>query len=323
MKIVAVMVRDGLSLFEFGITAEVFGIDRSDVGVGPFEYRVCTEAGPGPVRTKHTAAVTVDATHSLDGFAGADLIIVSAVAPSRCTDAERRALREAHERGATIVSLCSGVFLLADAGLLDGKRCTTHWMFADQLRHDFPLIEVVSDALYVDAGSVVSAAGTAAAIDTLLHVVRRELGNTVASTIARRMVISPHRDGNQKQYLEHSVPASSTQSLGSTLEWVRESLRDQHTVHSMAAHARVSARTFARRFQAEIGTTPHRWLTSQRILLAQGLLENSDMSVDEVAMRVGYRDADRLRLHFLDTLGTTPTRYRASFGNVRAGTARS
>ncbi len=314
MRSVAVLVRGGLSLFEFGVTAEIFGIDRSESGVPRFDYRVCTEDGPRVVRTKHTAAVSVQATHSLAGLVDADLVIVSAALPGPCTPAERRALHAAYDNGATVVSLCSGAFILADSGLLDGRRCTTHWMYADRLRREYPLVTVVEDALYIDAGSIVTAAGTGAAVDTLLYLVRRDLGHSVAGAIARRMVVPPHREGDQKQYLDMVVPASPDTSLGPTLDWVRSDLAAPHTLDTMAAHACMSPRTFARRFGSEIGTTPHRWLTSQRIRAAQDLLEHSSFPIDVVASRVGYRDADRLRLQFVRAIGTTPARYREAFG---------
>lgn len=306
MKSVAVLVRDGLSLFEFGMTAEVFGIDRTDAGVPRFDYRVCAEDGPRSVVTKHTAQVSVQATHSLAGLLDADIVIVSASLPSRCSDAERRALLQARDNGAILVSLCSGAFLLADSGLLDGLSCTTHWMYADQLQEQYPSVTVVPDALYIDAGSVITAAGTGAAIDTLLHLVRRELGHTIASAIARRMVVSPHREGNQKQYLEVGVPATRDATLGPSLERVLSKLAEPHTVGSMAALACMSPRSFARRFAAELGTTPHQWLTSRRVGAAQELLERSALPLDAIASRVRYRDADRLRLQFVRALGITP-----------------
>jgi transcriptional regulator GlxA family with amidase domain len=314
METVAVLVRDGLSLFEFGITAEVFGIDRSDAGVPQFDYRVCAEGGPRTLVTKHTAAVSIAATHGLDALVEADLVIVSATLPSRCTEAERAALQHARANGATVVSLCSGAFLLADSGLLDGRYCTTHWMYAERLRQEFPAVNVQDDALYVDDGDIVTAAGTGAAIDTLLHLVRREFGHTVSGTIARRMVVPPHRDGDQKQYLSLAVPPAPTTSLAATLEWVRTDLSRPHTTEAMAAHAHMSPRTFARRFTEELGTTPHRWLTDQRVRAAQELLERTSLPLEAIASRVGYRDADRLRMRLAREVGTTPARYREAFG---------
>lgn len=310
---VAVLVRDELSLFEFAVTAEIFGIDRTDDGVPPFDFRVCAERFPAVLRTKHTAAVGLTPSAGLSGLAGADVVIVSAVRPTRCTDAERQALRAAHAAGATLVSLCSGAFLLADAGLLDGRRCTTHWMDAARLAREFPALEVCDDELFVDEGSVITTAGTAAAVDACLHLVRRELGTGVAGTIARRMVVPPHRSGGQRQYVARPIPQTPQDGLGPTMDWLLRDLRTPRTVDEMARQAGLSRRHFIRRFEEQTGTTPGRWLTEQRIGAAQALLESSDLPVERVAGQVGYSSAAQLRVNFERITGTGPASYRATF----------
>lgn len=308
----AVLVRNGLSLFEFGVTAEVFGIDRTEVGSPPIDFRVCSEDGPRWLETKHVSTVRIESTHGLEGLRGADVVIVSASLPHTGTEAERAALRRAHAEGAVIVSLCSGAFLLAGAGLLDGSQASTHWLFADQLARDFPRIDVVEANLFTDAGQIVTAAGTAAAIDTCLHIVRREIGATTARLIARRMVVAPARSGNQLQFVERPVPAAD-QGLSATLEWAASRLGEDIDAPALARHANVSVRQLGRRFQQELGTTPLQWITQERIRAAQELLEVSDLSIEAIGRKVGYSSATQLREHFRRSVGTSPSQYRESF----------
>ncbi len=312
LRSVAVLIREDLSLFEFGITAEIFGIDRTDSRVPPLEFRVCSRRRR-PVGTKHTDTIGVLVTHDLSGLRGADVVIVSATLPDPGTPDEVAAVRAAHAQGSVVVSLCTGAFLLAEAGLLNGRRATTHWRYADAFATAYPAIEVVPDELFVDHGDVITAAGTAAAIDTCLHLVRRELGPTVANTIARRMVVAPGRQGGQRQYVERAVPPARTGTLTPTLEWAMNHLGDALDVDGLARHAGMSPRHLARRFTAEIGTTPLRWVTAQRIGRAQELLEASDLSVEQVAHRVGYASATQLRHHFARIVGSTPAHYREMF----------
>ena len=314
----AVLVRDGLSLFEFGVTAEVFGIDRTAAGVPPIDYRVCSEGGPGWLRTKHVSAVRVESTHGLNGLIGADVVIVSATLPHTGTEAERRALRRAHAAGSLIVSLCSGAFLLAGAGLLDGHRASTHWLFTEQLARDFPRVDVVEANLFTDVGQIVTAAGTAAAIDTCLHVVRRELGAGTAAAIARRMVVAPTRHGNQLQFVARPLPPTPDSGLSATLEWAANHLGEDIDAAALARHANLSVRHLGRRFQQEIGSTPLQWLTQERIRAAQELLEVSDLSVDAIGRKVGYASATQLREHFRRAVGTSPSQYRQSFAQSGA-----
>lgn len=316
MFTVAVLVRDGLSLFEFGVTAEVFGIDRTEVGAPPIDFRVCSEHGPRWLETKHVSAVRIESTHGLDGLIGADVVIVSASLPHTGTEAERAALRRAHTEGAVIVSLCSGAFLLAGAGLLDGRQASTHWLFADQLTREFPHIDVIEANLFTDAGQIVTAAGTAAAIDTCLHIVRREIGATTARMISRRMVAAPTRHGNQLQFVDRPLPEAGATGLSATLEWAASRLGENIDAPALARHANVSVRQLGRRFRQELGTTPLQWITQERIRAAQELLEVSDLSIETIGRKVGYSSATQLREHFHRSVGTSPSQYRESFTAV-------
>ncbi|OYN95084.1 transcriptional regulator, AraC family with amidase-like domain [Propionibacteriaceae bacterium ES.041] len=318
LRSVAVLVRPSMSMFEFGVTAEVFGIDRTEIGLPAIDYRVCADRDlldrSAPVPSKHTDPLGLVAAHGLDGIAGADLLIISAAAePTPGTDAEITAIRTAHATGATVLSLCSGAFLLAQAGLLDGRRATTHWMYADRLAAAYPKTEVVSDELFIDHGDVITAAGTAAAVDTCLHLVRRELGQAVAAAIARRMVAAPQRHGSQLQYVERPVTPTPGPGLAPTLDWVLGRLDEPLDVTTLAQHAGVSPRQLNRWFLGDLGTTPLRWLTEQRIRLAQELLESSDLSVERIGKRVGYGSPTQLRQHFRRLVGSTPAHYRETF----------
>jgi transcriptional regulator GlxA family with amidase domain len=218
------------------------------------------------------------------------------------------------ERGARVLSVCSGAFVLGAAGLLDDRRCTTHWMHVEQLAQEFPRAKVDRDVLYVEDGLVLTSAGTAAGIDLCLHLVREEQGASVANAVARRMVVPPHRDGGQAQFVESPVPEPDRgDPLEEVLVWATANLQRDLTVESLAALAHMSPRTFARRFRAETGTTPHRWITGQRVAFAQRLLEETDETVDAVAARTGFGSSANLRHHFSERLRTTPQAYRATF----------
>lgn len=313
---VSVVLVEPVAVFEFGVAVEVFGLDRTEDGVPPFDFRVCAVTRDRPLATKNTAAIGIVATHGLDAVPGSDVVVVSATAvrapedyPAEVLDA----LRRAHRAGATMLSLCSGAFLLGSAGLLDGRDCTTHWMYAEELARTFPGARVDPRALYVDDGDIITSAGTAAGIDACLHLVRRELGTAVATRIARRMVVPPQRDGGQQQFVEAPVPERSADSLAPLLAWVVGHLAEEHTAASMARRAVMSERTFARRFVAETGTTPHRWLTQQRVLAARSLLEETRLGVEQIAHRVGFNSAVVLREHFRREIGLAPVDYRRRF----------
>jgi transcriptional regulator GlxA family with amidase domain len=221
-----------------------------------------------------------------------------------------QALRDAVDRGAWVMSVCSGAFTLGAAGILDGRDCTTHWQHAGELAQEHPLARVDPDVLYVRDGTVITSAGTAAGIDAALYLVRTELGSAVATTIARRMVVPPHRDGGQRQFIDRPVPTTTAESLGPVLAWMLEHLDEAFTVDDLARRSSMSSRTFARRFVAETGTTPHQWVTDQRVLRARQLLEDTDLPVEAVARDAGFGSAALLRHHFTRCTGITPTAFR-------------
>ena len=305
---VAVLLQEPVSLFEFGVLAEVFGIDRSDEGIDPFDFRVCAEH-PGPLDARNGTSVT--APFGLDAAGDADLVAVPASSSARTpSPAVVDTLRAAVDRGAWVLSVCSGAFTLGSAGILDGRECTTHWRHAAELAALNPLARVDPDVLYVRDGTVITSAGTAAGIDACLYLVRTELGSSVATTISRRMVVPPHRDGGQRQFIDRPVPTTEAESLGPVLQWMLEHLDEPFTVEDLARRAAMSPRTFARRFGAETGTTPHQWVTDQRILRARQLLEDTDLPVEAVARDAGFGSAALLRHHFTRCTGITPTAFR-------------
>jgi transcriptional regulator GlxA family with amidase domain len=308
---VAVLAFDGVAPFELGVVCEVFGIDRSGQGLPRYDFAVVA-AEPGPLRS--SVGFTIGTEHGLDRLEQADLLAVPAVSWDRpLPEAALEALRAAVDRGARVMSVCSGAFVLGAAGLLDGRTCTTHWMYASELARRYPAASVQPDVLYVEDGPVLTSAGTAAGIDLCLYLVRQEHGAAVANGVARRMVVPPHREGGQAQFVETPVQTPSAPTLESTLTWMTGHLEQEMTVEGLAAWAAMSPRTFARRFRAETGTTPYAWLTAQRLLLAERLLEESGATVDLVAERSGFGNAAALRHHFARRRGTTPNNYRRAF----------
>ncbi len=309
---VAVVVADHASVFELAVPCEVFGLDRSDMGMPTYRFMVCG-LHDGPHSTKGNL-FTIDPPYTLEDAETADTIIVPAWDVNEPTSPELCALlRRAHARGVRIASLCSGAFVLAAAGLLDGRRATTHWMWADELRRRYPQVEVDPSVLYIDEGNVLTSAGTAAAIDLCLYMVRQDHGAEVANVFARRMIVPPHREGGQAQFVEAPISACDCDELAATLDWAVHHLDQDLTVAQLAERARMSPRTFARRFCAATGTTPLQWLLQQRVLAARRMLESSDLSVDHVADRCGFGAASTLRMHFRRITGTTPHAYRAMF----------
>ncbi|AYV29843.1 helix-turn-helix domain-containing protein [Streptomyces sp. CJ_13] len=311
---VAVALVNGVAPFELGIFCEVFGVDRSDMGLPVYDFAVCSaEDRRSPTGDGHFEIVV---PYGLERLESADLICVPADREATTREYPEpllAALRRAVERGARVLSVCSGAFLLGAAGLLDGRRCTTHWMHSPTLSRRFPKARVDPDVLYVDEGSVITAAGTASGIDACLHLVRQEHGAEVANTVARRMVVPPHRDGGQAQFIQRPLPRTECDTVGEVMGWMARHLEDEITVEQLAERAAMSPRTFARRFLQETGTTPYQWVLRQRVLLAQELLESTDDTVDAIAGRCGFGNAAALRHHFLRALGTTPNAFRRAF----------
>ncbi len=315
LRNVAVVVLDGFSPFELGVPCEVFGQDRTNDGLPGYEF--CVVAGePGPLRSEVGFALQTDA--GLEVLEKADLVIV----PAPCDERRARddwpepllaALRAVVARGGRVLSVCTGAFVLGAAGLLDGRACTTHWRYARRLAVMYPAAKVDPSVLYVDEGQVITSAGTAAGIDACLYLVRKEYGSRVANAVARRMVVPPHRDGGQAQFVERPVAPPSYDTLADVIEWMQRHLDQQISVGDLASLAAMSPRTFARRFVQETGTTPQRWLIGQRILLAEQLLEESGETVDRIAERAGFGNATALRHHFRIWRATTPHAYRRLF----------
>jgi AraC family transcriptional activator FtrA len=318
LRSVVVLAYDGLCVFEFGIAVEIFGLPRPELNVEWYRFRVCSMER-GPIRA--TGGITVSATGGLGLLQRAGTIVipgwrnVDESPPLRLV----KALQRAHAGGARLVSICSGVFLLAAAGLLDGKRVTTHWRHANRLSSRFPSIEVEPNVLYIDQGNILTSAGSAAGIDLCLHIVRRDYGSEIANMVSRRLIMPPHRNGGQAQYVSHSMPKVASGGLAPVLQWAQSQLREAVLVDDLARRAAMSPRTFARRFRQETGTTPHQWLLHQRLLAARQCLEKTVDPIERIAEVVGFQTAATLRLHFQRTLGTTPTAYRRRFSTVVFG----
>ncbi|MET9084681.1 helix-turn-helix domain-containing protein [Streptomyces sp. NPDC004237] len=319
LKNVATVLLDGVHPFELGVVCEVFGLDRSDEGLPVYDFAVVS--AEGPALGTHVPGLTISTPYGLDRLDEADLIAVPASDSNVARDYPPElldALRRAVDRGARVLSVCSGVFVLGAAGLLDGRRCAVHWRHADLLARRFPRTRVEPDVLYVDEDPVITSAGTSAGIDACLHLVRKEQGPEVAKKIARRMVVPPHRDGGQAQYIERPLPDGPCDTVGEVLAWMTEHLDQEVTVEQLATRALMAPRTFARRFQQETGTTPYRWILRQRVLLAQELLEGTDETMDAIASRTGFGTAAALRHQFTKELGTTPNTYRRAFRGPEA-----
>jgi AraC family transcriptional activator FtrA len=310
LRNVALIALTEVSVFELGVLCELFGNDRTAQGLPGYDFAVCSEDGRS-VRTP--AGFGIDIRHDLSRTDEADLVAVVPYGTGAESPAVIDALQRAHRRGAWVMSVCTGAFALGAAGLLDGRRCTTHWMHTDELARRHPLAKVDPGVLYVQDGKILTSAGTAASIDAGLHLIRQEQGSAVATMVARRMVVPPHRDGGQAQFIEAPVPQFSCETLQPVLNLVIESLDRPHSVESMAELAHMAPRTFARKFRSETGATPHDWLTNQRLLLARRLLEDSDLGVDTIAERAGFGSAQTLRHHFTQRLATTPHAYRGTF----------
>ena len=316
LRKVALLAIPGVAPFEFGVVCEVFGLDRSDTGGPAFDFTIVT-ADPGPVRT--SLGFDMNITQDLSGADDADLVAVPAHAIENVDERFLQAIRDAEARGAWVLSVCSGAFTLAQAGILDGRNSTTHWMHTDKLAAMYPRTTVDPDVLFVEDRKVVTSAGTAAGIDAALHIVRKEHGAAATNVIARRMVVPPQREGGQSQYIDSPMPEAASDSFALVAEWMLENLHEDLTVDQLARKALMSSRTFARRFRAEMGTTPAAWLNRQRLLRAQQLLEQTDLGLETIAQRTGFGSAAVMRHHFVRVLLVSPMTYRRAFGEREAG----
>ena len=316
LRKVALLAIPGLAPFEFGVICEVFGVDRSEMGGPCFELAIAT-ADPGPVPT--SLGFTMNIEQDLAVAADADLVAVPAHGIGPVDERYLEVIRAAEARGAWVLSVCSGAFALAQSGILDGRRATTHWMHTDTLAKWYPRTTVDPDVLFVEDGKIVTSAGTAAGIDAALHIVRKEHGAAATNVVARRMVVPPQRDGGQSQYINSPVAEATSDSFAAVAEWMLENVGENLTVDQLARKALMSSRTFARRFRAEMGTTPAAWLNRQRILRAQHLLEESDLALEAIAQQTGFGSAAVMRHHFVKVLQVSPLAYRRAFGAREAG----
>lgn len=309
---VVVLALDGVYPFELGIPSRILG-----AADGRYEVLTCTVDGR-PVRTNADFSVAVE--HGPEILATADTVVVVSMAtpyiPTELTPEIAAALARIRP-GARIVSICTAAFVLAAAGLLDGRRATTHWQVADRFRAMYPYVDLDPDVLFVDDGRILTSAGAASGVDICLHIVRTDHGSELANKVARRCVVPPFRDGGQAQYIEQPVPESGAASTARTRAWALERLGEPLTLTELAGHARMSLRTFARRFNEEVGVSPGRWLIQQRVARARHLLESSDLSVDRIAGEVGFATGASLRQHLHAAIGVSPQTYRRTFQTTR------
>lgn len=308
---VTTLLTPGANPFEFAIACEVFGLQRRDLGVDWYDHRLAAVTRPLVVN----GGWTLDSCHGLEALEDADTVIVPAC-PMEPPPPAVAAIRRAYLRGARMVSFCSGAFALAAAGILDGRPATTHWMYAEELARRHPKVRFDPEVLYVDDGQVLTSAGTAAGVDLALHIVRLDHGPEVANAVARRMVVAPHRDGGQSQYVYTPVPESYRDGIAPLLEWLQEHLADALSVEAIAHLAAMSPRTLARRFRDTTGTTPMRWLTHQGVARAQELLVTTDLPIEAITRRVGMGTAANLRQHFRTATGMAPAAYRRRYQRV-------
>ncbi|MEU8248770.1 helix-turn-helix domain-containing protein [Nonomuraea sp. NPDC048916] len=316
---IGVLAFDGMAPFELGCVVEIFGLPRPELGVPWYNLRVCAET-PEPLRA--VGGFTLRAAHGLDVLASCDTVIVPGVADVRGPVSEELilALRVAHERGARMVSICSGAFALAAAGLLDGREATTHWKHADLLQRRFPAVSVNASVLYVDGGDVLTSAGSAAGLDLLIHLVRTDHGPGVANAVARRLVIAPHREGGQAQFIEAAVtPVDDDDAVARAMEWALGNLAGPISVGGLARVAHMSERSFIRHFKRQTGTSPLRWVISQRVSASLPMLESTAVPVEEIAAAVGFDSPVTFRHHFTRAMRTSPSAYRRAFGGSSRG----
>ncbi|MFP8961816.1 GlxA family transcriptional regulator [Streptomyces nanhaiensis] len=312
-------------LYELSIPCTVFGKPQPDLADPWYELRLCGAGEAPPDGSPAGTGLSLRTRHGLDDLVGADTVIVPSV-PDPCVDEGRplppaliTALRRAYDAGARMVSLCTGAFALAEAGLLDGRRATAHWMHTAQLAARYPKVRVDDSVLYVDDGDVLTSAGLTAGLDLCLHLVRRDLGAHIANQLARRMVVPAHRPGGQAQFIDLSVPDTDDGGLGPVLDWARAHLDRPLTVEDLARRAAMSTRTLHRRLRAATGTTPLQWLLNQRLARAQSLLESTDLPIERIGELSGLGTANNLRHHFLRQVGVSPGEYRRAFPRTAPG----
>jgi AraC family transcriptional activator FtrA len=313
---VAVLAFDGMAPFELGCVVELFGLPRPELNVPWYDLQVCAETRE-PLRV--VGGFTMRAEHGLDVLAGADTVIVPGMADvhGQVSGTLVAALRQAHARGARMVSICSGAFALAAAGLLDGREATTHWRYADLLQERFPLVRVNPSVLYVDGGDVLSSAGSAAGLDLLIHLVRADHGPGVANAVARRLVVPPHREGGQAQFIEAAVTAvEDDDAVGRAMSWAMDNLARPIGVADLARVANLSQRSFIRHFKRQTGTSPLRWVISQRVAASLPMLESTAAPVEEVGAAVGFESPVTFRHHFTKVMRTSPSAYRKAFSRT-------
>lgn len=309
--LVVVLAYDELALFEFGIAVELFGLPRDDLDVGWYDFKIAN-VGEGPCNA--LGGLSISVANGIECLNKARTIVVPGWGSERLPSARlAQALRRAYRRGVRFLTICSGVFLLARAGLLDGRRATTHWRYTDALREKFPGIEVVPDVLYIDEGQIISSAGSAAGIDAGLHLIRRDFGTVIANRVARRLVATPHRDGGQKQFIPAPVHAGTNRKFDSVMQWALERLDQPLRVDDLAAQAAMSERHFLRRFFESTGTTPKVWLRRARIERARELIESGFAPFERIAERCGFSSMETFRVAFRREVGVPPGAYRQRF----------
>ncbi|MFH8368395.1 GlxA family transcriptional regulator [Streptomyces sp. NPDC018031] len=313
MHVIAVLASDGVSAFDLSIPCQVFALARLPDGTPAYDVRVCAER-PVTATAGELEPFRISARYGLDDARAADTVIVPGGPVDRVPPpGTLRLLRDLAAGGARTASICTGAFALAHAGLLDGRRATTHWRFAGLLADGFPDVEVDPAVLFVDEGEILTSAGIAAGLDLCLHMVRRDHGAAAAADVARMIVMAPQRTGGQAQFMTHPDPGADPEDLGATLQWMRENLHRPLSVADMAAHARLSTRSLSRHFRAQTGTTPLRWLLGHRLQRVRELLETTDLPMGRIAEATGFGSVETLRHHFSRDVGTTPKSYRASF----------
>ena len=315
--LVVALAYDQLCTFEFGCTVELFALQRPELGVRWYDFAVCA-AETGPIRA--AGGITVSAPFPLEMLAQADTIVIPGWrnADEMPPEALLRQIRGAHKRGARLCSICSGVFVLAAAGVLDGKRVTTHWRYAEKLAERFPKVIVEAENLYIDSGQIITSAGSAAGLDMLLHLVRRDYGAKVGNQVAQRLVVAPHREGGQAQFVPRPMAHDEQGRLSKLMDNIRAHPAHAYTIKSMASQANMSARTLQRQFQESTGQGPIEWLIRERVAIVKDLLESTDIALAKVAEMAGFGSEESLRRHFRRLVATSPSAYRRRFAGEKS-----